>query len=162
MIICCFWVLDHVESSYRSSSSISGCRKSALSRLAPLEAVLFDVDGTLCDSDPLHYYAFREMLQEVILPSLTFSLNIYFISNTAYMIIYNYCSFNTCLHNPTFTMEKFTSLHEKLYSCRVLLWNSEFSKMEASTFCLTDSDGFITLSWLWPQWAINSNNLFGD
>lgn len=30
-----------------------------------MEAVLFDVDGTLCDSDPLHYYAFREMLQEV-------------------------------------------------------------------------------------------------
>ncbi|XP_021598619.1 haloacid dehalogenase-like hydrolase domain-containing protein Sgpp isoform X3 [Manihot esculenta] len=48
-----------------SSSSISGCRKSALSGLAPLEAVLFDVDGTLCDSDPLHYYAFREMLQEI-------------------------------------------------------------------------------------------------
>ncbi|PRQ57021.1 putative HAD-like domain-containing protein [Rosa chinensis] len=23
------------------------------------------IDGTLCDSDPLHYYAFREMLQEV-------------------------------------------------------------------------------------------------
>ncbi|GMH09257.1 hypothetical protein Nepgr_011098 [Nepenthes gracilis] len=34
-------------------------------KLAPLEAVLFDIDGTLCDSDPLHYYAFREMLQEV-------------------------------------------------------------------------------------------------
>ncbi|KAH9323928.1 hypothetical protein KI387_018567, partial [Taxus chinensis] len=30
-----------------------------------LEAVLFDVDGTLCDSDPLHYLAFRDMLQEV-------------------------------------------------------------------------------------------------
>lgn len=29
--------------------------------------MLFDVDGTLCDSDPLHHYAFREMLQEVIL-----------------------------------------------------------------------------------------------
>ncbi|CAK7356214.1 unnamed protein product [Dovyalis caffra] len=39
--------------------------KFSLSRLAPLEAVLFDVDGTLCDSDPLHYYAFREMLQEI-------------------------------------------------------------------------------------------------
>ncbi|KAL6545058.1 hypothetical protein OROHE_009965 [Orobanche hederae] len=34
-------------------------------QLAPLEAVLFDVDGTLCDTDPLHYYAFREMLQEI-------------------------------------------------------------------------------------------------
>ncbi|KAG6577640.1 Haloacid dehalogenase-like hydrolase domain-containing protein Sgpp, partial [Cucurbita argyrosperma subsp. sororia] len=38
--------------------------KSSLVMLAPVEAVLFDVDGTLCDSDPLHYYAFREMLQE--------------------------------------------------------------------------------------------------
>lgn len=36
---------------------------------APLKAVLFDIDGTLCDSDPIHYYAFREMLQEVVLPS---------------------------------------------------------------------------------------------
>ncbi|GLJ33060.1 hypothetical protein SUGI_0665360 [Cryptomeria japonica] len=30
-----------------------------------LQAVLFDVDGTLCDSDPLHYLTFRDMLQEV-------------------------------------------------------------------------------------------------
>ncbi|XP_010274619.1 PREDICTED: haloacid dehalogenase-like hydrolase domain-containing protein Sgpp isoform X2 [Nelumbo nucifera] len=37
----------------------------SLSSLAPLEAILFDIDGTLCDSDPLHYFAFREMLQEV-------------------------------------------------------------------------------------------------
>ncbi|KZV47322.1 phosphatase YqaB-like [Dorcoceras hygrometricum] len=37
----------------------------SLSQLAPLEAVLFDIDGTLCDSDPLHYYAFRELLQEI-------------------------------------------------------------------------------------------------
>ena len=42
-----------------------GASKSSLVMLAPVEAVLFDVDGTLCDSDPLHYYAFREMLQEV-------------------------------------------------------------------------------------------------
>lgn len=39
--------------------------KSALSALAPLEAVLFDVDGTLCDSDPLHHHAFRDMLLEI-------------------------------------------------------------------------------------------------
>ncbi|KAA8525935.1 hypothetical protein F0562_007965 [Nyssa sinensis] len=38
---------------------------SSLSRLAPIEAVLFDIDGTLCDSDPLHYYAYREILQEI-------------------------------------------------------------------------------------------------
>uniref|UniRef100_A0A1D1YHS7 Phosphorylated carbohydrates phosphatase TM_1254 n=1 Tax=Anthurium amnicola TaxID=1678845 RepID=A0A1D1YHS7_9ARAE len=33
--------------------------------IVPLEAVLFDIDGTLCDSDPIHYFAFREMLQEI-------------------------------------------------------------------------------------------------
>ncbi|CAJ1928874.1 unnamed protein product [Sphenostylis stenocarpa] len=50
-------------------SSFPSCRassQSSLARLAPLEAVLFDVDGTLCDSDPLHYLAFREMLLEVV------------------------------------------------------------------------------------------------
>ncbi|KAF7126373.1 hypothetical protein RHSIM_Rhsim11G0010500 [Rhododendron simsii] len=44
------------------NSVISSC---SLARLAPLEAVLFDVDGTLCDSDPIHHLAFREMLQEI-------------------------------------------------------------------------------------------------
>ena len=39
--------------------------KSVLCGLAPVEAVLFDIDGTVCDSDPVHYAAFREMLQEV-------------------------------------------------------------------------------------------------
>ncbi|KAL2233018.1 UNVERIFIED_CONTAM: Haloacid dehalogenase-like hydrolase domain-containing protein Sgpp [Sesamum indicum] len=37
----------------------------SLSQIAPLEAVLFDIDGTLCDTDPLHYSAFREMLKEI-------------------------------------------------------------------------------------------------
>lgn len=40
-------------------------RCSSLAPVAPLEAILFDIDGTLADSDPIHYYAFREMLQEV-------------------------------------------------------------------------------------------------
>ncbi|WOL06128.1 haloacid dehalogenase-like hydrolase domain-containing protein Sgpp isoform X1 [Canna indica] len=40
-------------------------RKCSLSHLAPLEAVLFDIDGTICDSDPLHFYAFQEMLQQI-------------------------------------------------------------------------------------------------
>uniref|UniRef100_A0A9I9D789 Haloacid dehalogenase-like hydrolase domain-containing protein Sgpp n=1 Tax=Cucumis melo TaxID=3656 RepID=A0A9I9D789_CUCME len=48
-----------------SKDEISVDSKSSLAALAPVEAVLFDVDGTLCDSDPLHYYAFREMLQEI-------------------------------------------------------------------------------------------------
>ncbi|KAJ0113201.1 hypothetical protein Patl1_01198 [Pistacia atlantica] len=39
--------------------------KPSLAKVAPLKAVLFDVDGTLCDSDPLHHIAFREMLQEI-------------------------------------------------------------------------------------------------
>ncbi|XP_072963221.1 haloacid dehalogenase-like hydrolase domain-containing protein Sgpp [Typha angustifolia] len=39
--------------------------KCLLSGLAPLEAILLDIDGTLCDSDPIHYYVFREMLQEI-------------------------------------------------------------------------------------------------
>ncbi|KAM7493985.1 hypothetical protein LguiB_028594 [Lonicera macranthoides] len=37
----------------------------SLSRLAPHEAVQFDVDGTLCDSDPVHFDGLREMLQEI-------------------------------------------------------------------------------------------------
>ncbi|KAK4476468.1 hypothetical protein RD792_015622 [Penstemon davidsonii] len=49
--------------SHRIYSSSS--RHSSLASVAPLEAILFDIDGTLCDSDPMHYYAFREMLQEI-------------------------------------------------------------------------------------------------
>lgn len=36
-----------------------------------LKAVLFDIDGTLCDSDPFHYLSFRDMLQEVLSSLLT-------------------------------------------------------------------------------------------
>ncbi|KAF4362587.1 hypothetical protein F8388_011414 [Cannabis sativa] len=48
-----------------ASSSSPENSKSSLSGLAPLEAVLFDVDGTLCDSDPLHHQAFSEILLEI-------------------------------------------------------------------------------------------------
>lgn len=48
-----------------SSGENSADSKYSLSGLAPLEAVLFDIDGTLCDSDPLHYYAFRELLLQI-------------------------------------------------------------------------------------------------
>ncbi|XP_020093745.1 haloacid dehalogenase-like hydrolase domain-containing protein Sgpp [Ananas comosus] len=48
-----------------TSNSDSTDGKCPFSKLAPLEAILFDIDGTLCDSDPIHYYAFREMLQEI-------------------------------------------------------------------------------------------------
>ncbi|KAK3433885.1 hypothetical protein EUGRSUZ_D01168 [Eucalyptus grandis] len=48
-----------------ASTSHSLSSETSLAALAPLEAILFDIDGTLCDSDPIHYYAFREMLQEV-------------------------------------------------------------------------------------------------
>ncbi|XP_031503556.1 haloacid dehalogenase-like hydrolase domain-containing protein Sgpp [Nymphaea colorata] len=37
----------------------------SLSTAGPIEAVLFDVDGTLCDSDPLHFEAFRDLLQKI-------------------------------------------------------------------------------------------------
>ncbi|CAN6844132.1 unnamed protein product, partial [Brassica oleracea] len=39
--------------------------KPSLAHLAPLEAILFDVDGTLCDSDPIHLIAFQELLQQI-------------------------------------------------------------------------------------------------
>ncbi|XP_052170789.1 haloacid dehalogenase-like hydrolase domain-containing protein Sgpp [Diospyros lotus] len=48
-----------------SSVEISADSLSCLSEVAPLELVLFDIDGTLCDSDPIHYQAFRVMLQEI-------------------------------------------------------------------------------------------------
>ncbi|XP_058190210.1 haloacid dehalogenase-like hydrolase domain-containing protein Sgpp isoform X2 [Rhododendron vialii] len=48
-----------------SSGENSADSTSRLSRLAPLEAILFDVDGTLCDSDPIHYQAYWEMLPEI-------------------------------------------------------------------------------------------------
>uniref|UniRef100_A0ACD5ZJI1 Uncharacterized protein n=1 Tax=Avena sativa TaxID=4498 RepID=A0ACD5ZJI1_AVESA len=35
---------------------------SPLAATVPVQAVLFDIDGTLCDSDPLHHVAFQEML----------------------------------------------------------------------------------------------------
>jgi beta-phosphoglucomutase-like phosphatase (HAD superfamily) len=34
-----------------------------MQKLALLEAIL--LDGTLCDSDPFHFLAFRELLQKV-------------------------------------------------------------------------------------------------
>ncbi|PQP92823.1 hypothetical protein Pyn_22377 [Prunus yedoensis var. nudiflora] len=36
-----------------------------LSGLAPLEAVLFDIDRTLCDLDLIHFNAFHKMLHSV-------------------------------------------------------------------------------------------------
>ena len=39
-------------------------RPSALPPLGSIRGVLFDIDGTLCDSDPLHYQAFRDILVE--------------------------------------------------------------------------------------------------
>ncbi|KAK4486517.1 hypothetical protein RD792_009200 [Penstemon davidsonii] len=48
-----------------SSSSDSLASKCSLLQVAPLEAVFFDIDGTLCDTDPLHHHAFREMLLEI-------------------------------------------------------------------------------------------------
>jgi beta-phosphoglucomutase-like phosphatase (HAD superfamily) len=38
---------------------------SAIGRVAPLEAVLFDIDGTMCISDSFHHRATFEMLLKV-------------------------------------------------------------------------------------------------
>ncbi|KAM0005102.1 putative phosphoglycolate phosphatase-like, domain 2, HAD superfamily [Helianthus debilis subsp. tardiflorus] len=39
--------------------------KFAFIAFVPLEVVLFDVDGTLYDSDPIHFVVLRELLQEL-------------------------------------------------------------------------------------------------
>ncbi|CAN6166279.1 unnamed protein product [Urochloa humidicola] len=39
--------------------------ESAIGRVAPLEAVLFDIDGTMAISDPFHHRATSEMLIKV-------------------------------------------------------------------------------------------------
>ncbi|CAN6283860.1 unnamed protein product [Urochloa humidicola] len=49
----------------RSAAMATDSCSAALTKLAPLEAILFDIDGTLCDSDPIHFSAFRELLQEI-------------------------------------------------------------------------------------------------
>ncbi|KAL6861661.1 hypothetical protein ACP4OV_017361 [Aristida adscensionis] len=38
---------------------------SAIGRVSPLEAVLFDIDGTMAVSDPFHHRAFSELLQRL-------------------------------------------------------------------------------------------------
>lgn len=48
-----------------ASSNAHASAIKTLPELAPLKAVLFDIDGTLCDSDPIHYHAFREMFIEI-------------------------------------------------------------------------------------------------
>ncbi|KAJ0262312.1 Haloacid dehalogenase-like hydrolase domain-containing protein Sgpp [Hirschfeldia incana] len=48
-----------------SDLNSSESSKPSLSHLAPLEAILFDVDGTLCDSDPIHLIAFQQLLQKI-------------------------------------------------------------------------------------------------
>ena len=50
-----------------SPASTPASFQRVLPPLAGLKAVLFDVDGTLTDSDPLHFLAFKEILQEVIM-----------------------------------------------------------------------------------------------
>jgi len=49
------------------SSSVTGLGPSnrQLPPMDSVKAVLFDVDGTLADSDPLHFIAFRDLLAEV-------------------------------------------------------------------------------------------------
>ncbi|XP_002970578.2 haloacid dehalogenase-like hydrolase domain-containing protein Sgpp [Selaginella moellendorffii] len=51
--------------SHSSNGDAAAGRRRSLPSPQSLRAILFDVDGTLCDSDPVHYQAFRDMLQEV-------------------------------------------------------------------------------------------------
>ncbi|KAJ4775108.1 haloacid dehalogenase-like hydrolase family protein [Rhynchospora pubera] len=37
----------------------------SLTKIVPVEAVFFDIDGTLCDSDPLHHIAYQDVLKEI-------------------------------------------------------------------------------------------------
>ncbi|CAN1256952.1 Haloacid dehalogenase-like hydrolase domain-containing protein Sgpp, partial [Linum perenne] len=46
--------------------STVNCSSTSLTRCAPIEAVLFDVDGTLCDTDPIHHRSYIQLLQEVL------------------------------------------------------------------------------------------------
>ncbi|KQJ97875.1 haloacid dehalogenase-like hydrolase domain-containing protein Sgpp isoform X2 [Brachypodium distachyon] len=57
--------LAHRSVAANMSTAAGDSSSAALTKLAPLEAVLFDIDGTLCDSDPFHFLAFRELLQQV-------------------------------------------------------------------------------------------------
>ncbi|CAD6204546.1 unnamed protein product [Miscanthus lutarioriparius] len=57
---CISWTLSAATPADMATNS-----GSALTKLAPLEAILFDIDGTLCDSDPIHFCAFRDLLQQV-------------------------------------------------------------------------------------------------
>ncbi|KAL5551230.1 hypothetical protein UlMin_001406 [Ulmus minor] len=86
-----------------SSGESSGDRsnKSLLSEVAPLEAILFDVDGTLCDSDPLHFYAFRELLQQIGFNGGVPISEDYFIKNIAGK------------HNDDFAMLLFPDDHQR-------------------------------------------------
>lgn len=48
-----------------SGSQNDDDRKGTLSQIAPLKTILFDIDGTLCDSDPIHFIAFLEVLPKI-------------------------------------------------------------------------------------------------
>ncbi|CAI0418324.1 unnamed protein product [Linum tenue] len=54
-----------ILSTYSFFSPTFKCSSSSLAKLAPIQAVLFDVDGTLCDTDPIHHRAFVDLLQEI-------------------------------------------------------------------------------------------------
>lgn len=75
-------------------ADISGSENS-LASIAPLEAILFDIDGTLCDSDPIHFYTFREMLQEVVSYLLRVGILLWYISVLTHLVnIINKVGFN--------------------------------------------------------------------
>ena len=52
------------EEGESASTSSAGARRLQLPTWSTLEAILLDVDGTLCDSDQLHYIPFYEQLMQ--------------------------------------------------------------------------------------------------
>lgn len=59
----CLGTLSLSESFTDSKLDVSSNKQ--LPAVSKIKAILFDVDGTLADSDPLHFLAFQEILQEV-------------------------------------------------------------------------------------------------
>ncbi|XP_047151607.1 haloacid dehalogenase-like hydrolase domain-containing protein Sgpp [Vigna umbellata] len=58
---------EYIRSCTCHSLLLSSCTRSqsSLTKLAPLEAVLFELDGTICESLQVHTFVLRNMLQEM-------------------------------------------------------------------------------------------------
>uniref|UniRef100_A0A7N0T5Y7 NAD(P)-binding domain-containing protein n=1 Tax=Kalanchoe fedtschenkoi TaxID=63787 RepID=A0A7N0T5Y7_KALFE len=68
----CIQALLHEEAKFKAVGLASKSEwiysftsKNILAKLTPLQAVLFELSGTLSDSHPLHWFTFHEILQEI-------------------------------------------------------------------------------------------------